>query len=117
MSLSTETERLSLRLRGPGDAVWNLDLLGEHEGGTSRTLEEAEQRLADQRVEAYETGIGFLAIQRRAEGDIIGYCGLLVGRGTFDEPEIAYELLPGAHGHGYATEAARAVLEAAFCDW
>lgn len=44
----------------------------------------------------------------------MGYCGLIVGRCTHDEPEIAYELLRRFHGHGYATEAARAVLEAAF---
>ena len=33
---------------------------------------------------------------------------------TFDEPEIAYELLRRVHGQGYATEAARAVLDTAF---
>jgi RimJ/RimL family protein N-acetyltransferase len=38
---------------------------------------------------------------------------LTVGRGSLDEPEIAYELARRAHGHGYATEAARAVVEAA----
>ena len=32
---------------------------------------------------------------------------------TVDEPEIAYELFRRAHGLGYATEAARAVLDAA----
>lgn len=36
-----------------------------------------------------------------------------MGQATFDEPEIAYELASRAHGHGYATEAARAVVEAA----
>jgi GNAT superfamily N-acetyltransferase len=36
-----------------------------------------------------------------------------VGNASVDEPEIAYELLQRAHGCGYATEAARAVLEAA----
>ena len=30
------------------------------------------------------------------------------------EPELAYELLPQAHGRGYATEASRAVLDAGF---
>jgi RimJ/RimL family protein N-acetyltransferase len=114
MSFAIETERLLLRLRGREDATWNLELLGEHEGGTTRTLAEAQQRLAEQNVQAHASGIGFLAIQRRAEGDVIGYCGLLVGRGSFDEPEIAYELLRRVHGHGYATEAARAVLDAAF---
>jgi RimJ/RimL family protein N-acetyltransferase len=114
MAFSIETERLYLRLRERHDAAWNLELLGEHEGGTTRTLAEAEQRLVEQNAEAHESGIGFLAIQRRAEGDVIGYCGLLVGRASFDEPEIAYELLRRAHGQGYATEAARAVMDAAF---
>jgi RimJ/RimL family protein N-acetyltransferase len=114
MSFSIETERLSLRLRDRGDAAWNLELLGEREGGTTLTLADAERRLVEQNAQAHESGIGFLAIKRRAEGDLIGYCGLLVGRGSFDEPEIAYELLRRAHGHGYATEAARAVLDAAF---
>jgi RimJ/RimL family protein N-acetyltransferase len=30
-----------------------------------------------------------------------------------EEPEIAYELLRRVHGHGYATEAARAVVATA----
>ena len=103
MAFAIETERLSLRLRDREDATWNLELLGEHEGGTTLTLAEAQQHLAEQNVQAHASGIGFLAIQRRAEGDVIWYCGLLVGRGSFDEPEIAYELLRRVHGHGYAT--------------
>jgi RimJ/RimL family protein N-acetyltransferase len=114
MSFVIETPRLSLRLRDPADAEWNLELLGERDGGTTQTLAEVQQRIAAQNVQAHENGFGFLAISRRAEGDVIGYCGLLVGRASFDEPEIAYELLRRAHGHGYATEAARAVLDAAF---
>ena len=114
MSFLIETERLTLRLRTQEDAAWNLELLGEHEGGTTLTLAEAEQRLAEQNLAAHESGLGLLAIERRAEGDLIGYCGLLVGRGTFDEPEIAYELFRRFHGYGYATEAAGAVLDAAF---
>ena len=42
---------------------------------------------------------------------MIGYCGLITrGHGSFDEPELAYELLRSAHGCGYATEAAGAVV-------
>ncbi len=37
----------------------------------------------------------------------------MVGRASLDEPEIAYELLQRFHGHGYATEAARALVVAA----
>jgi hypothetical protein len=43
------------------------------------------------------------------EGDVIGYCGLIVGHATVEEPEIAYELFRRVHGRGYATEAAGAV--------
>lgn len=38
---------------------------------------------------------------------------LIIGRSTLEEPEIAYELFQRAHGRGYATEAAGAVLDAA----
>ena len=46
------------------------------------------------------------------EGDFIGYCGLIIGRSTLEEPEIAYELFRSAHGKGYATDAS-VVLDAA----
>lgn len=52
-----------------------------------------------------------LTIVRKQETDVIGYCGLLFnGRGSAQEPELAFELLQQAHGVGYATEAARAVM-------
>jgi RimJ/RimL family protein N-acetyltransferase len=114
MGFSIETERLVLQLRGPDDASWNLELVGEHDGGTTLTLDDARRRLAEQEIAARDSGIGLLAIRRRAEGDPIGYCGLIVGRGSLDEPEIAYELLRRFHGRGYATEAARVVMDAAF---
>lgn len=70
-------------------------------------------RLARFRDLTTELGIGALTICRRAEGDAIGYCALIVGRGSLDEPEIAFELLRRFHGHGYATEAAQALVAAA----
>ena len=54
-----------------------------------------------------------MAVQRRVEGDFIGYCGLVDRDASPDEPEIAYELFRAVHGHGYATEAALAVRDAA----
>jgi len=114
LAFELSTGRLSLRLRQRHDAAWNLELLGEREDGPRPTLAQVEQSLIEQDLRARQTGIGFLAIRRRAEGDAIGYCGLLIGRASFDEPELAYELLRRAHGHGYATEAAGAVLAAAF---
>ena len=115
MPLSLQTERLVLHLRGSEDAAVNLELLAEHGTGCpARTLTREQARLAEQNAIARQRGFGFFAIARRAEGDSIGYCGLLVGRATFDELEIAYELVRPMRGYGYATEAARAVLTAAF---
>jgi RimJ/RimL family protein N-acetyltransferase len=112
MALAIETERLSLRLRDERDAEWYRELVGER-GEDVPTLEEATARLTRFRDLTLEIGIGALAIDRRAEGDTIGYCALIVGRCSLDEPEIAYELLRRFHGHGYATEAARALVSAA----
>jgi RimJ/RimL family protein N-acetyltransferase len=44
----------------------------------------------------------------------LGYCGLIIGHCSIDEPEIVIELLRSYHGHGYAAEAAQAVTDAAF---
>lgn len=61
-----------------------------------------------------ETERLILTPEDEQDGDAIGYCAIIVGRGSLEEPEIAYELLPRAYGHGYATEASRALLDAAF---
>jgi len=114
MAWSIQTERLCLRLRDECDAVWNHELLGEHEGGTAESVQDVRLRLAEQRIEARSSGIGLLTIRRRADDEPLGYCGLIVGRCSLDEPEIAYELLKRFHGYGYATEAAQAVMDAAF---
>ena len=112
MALAIETDRLILRLRDERDAEWYRELVGER-GQDIPTLEESRARLARFRDLTLETGIGALAICRRAEGDVIGYCALIVGRCSVDEPEIAYELLRRFHGRGYATEAAQALVVAA----
>ena len=112
MALAIETERLTLRLRDERDAEWYRELVGER-GEDTPTLEESAARLARFRDLTTEIGIGALAICRRTEGDAIGYCALIVGRGSLDEPEIAFELLKRFHGHGYATEVARALVDAA----
>jgi hypothetical protein len=40
-------------------------------------------------VETAHTGVALLAIEDRDHGQFIGYCGLIVGRATWQEPEIA----------------------------
>lgn len=54
---------------------------------------------------------GLLAVERKGEGAVLGYCGLIdSGRGS-QEPELAYEFLREFWGQGYATEASSAVLD------
>jgi RimJ/RimL family protein N-acetyltransferase len=114
MAPSMNTERLRLNVRDECDAVWNHELLGEHDGGTTESVQDVRLRLAEQRNRFRDSGIGLFTIRRRTDDEPLGYCGLIVGRCSLDEPEIAYELLKRFHGCGYATEAAHAVMDAAF---
>ncbi len=114
MQTSLSTARLNMELRSERDAEWNYELLGEHEGGVTESLQSVRDRMASQRILAEQNGIGLLTIRRHADAEPLGYCGLIVGRCTLDEPEIAFELFRRFHGQGYGTEAARAVLDAAF---
>jgi RimJ/RimL family protein N-acetyltransferase len=106
------TERLVLRPWAESDAAEMRALLAERGNGTP-TIEHTRAGIAEQLTATATTGIALLPVQRRDEGDFIGYCGLVIGRSTLEEPEIAYELFQHAHGRGYATEAAGAVLDAA----
>jgi RimJ/RimL family protein N-acetyltransferase len=112
MSMELETDRLTLRPWAVGDAGDYRALIAERDDGAV-SVETARERIVTQLASAERTGIALLTARRRVEGDFIGYCGLIVGRASVDEPEIAYELFRRVHGHGYATEAARAVVEAA----
>lgn len=112
MSSHLETERLILRPWAESDAVAFRALLAERGKGTP-SVEDCRADIAKLLARTATTGIALLPIQRREEGDFIGYCGLIIGRSTLEEPEIAYELFRRAHGRGYATEAAGAVLDAA----
>ena len=114
MPLRLETERLVLTPEVESDAPWFAGALTTRGIGTF-TVDDARERIAAMAVVVDTLGIGALVLRRRDDDEALGYCqAIVVGRGTVDEPEIAYELLPSAHGHGYATEAARAVLDAAF---
>jgi RimJ/RimL family protein N-acetyltransferase len=112
MAFNLSTERLRLRPWAESDVDEYRALVSER-GNDVPSMATIQERIATQLAATAQTGIALLAICRRLEGDFIGYCGLIVGRSTLDEPEIAYELLERAHGRGYATEAARAVLDAA----
>ncbi|OBG49003.1 GNAT family N-acetyltransferase [Mycolicibacterium fortuitum] len=114
MQTSISTARLDLELRTERDAEWNHELLGEHEGGVTESLQSVRDRMAAQRIVAQQNGIGLLTVRRRADDEPLGYCGLIIGRCCLDEPELAFELFKRFHNQGYGTEAARAVVDAGF---
>lgn len=112
-----ETERLRLRRQRIEDAEIYRELWTErdHRAPPHRRIDTDGHPTADDiaariRAEQGGSGSGLLTVERVHEGDVVGYCGLLEGRDDPDEPELAYELLRRAHGAGYATEAARAVV-------
>lgn len=83
-----------------------------------RTRSEADASFDIWRREIAETGIGGFAIELRASGECIGYCGLkhpnvepFLPGGTV---EIGWRLAPPYWGKGYVTEAAQRSLEYGF---
>jgi len=57
-----------------------------------------------------------LAITRRDDGRLIGNCGIRKAEAGASVAELGYELDPSYWHHGYATEAATAMLRFAFDD-
>jgi RimJ/RimL family protein N-acetyltransferase len=116
MPTSLATDRLIMRLFSVDDAPLHAEMISErgpgarHHGATVAAVEQIIERLLR---EAAEHGFGLYVLERADDAGFIGYCGLIVGRASISEPEIAYELLSRFHGRGYATEAASAVVEAA----
>jgi RimJ/RimL family protein N-acetyltransferase len=108
------TERLRLRLRDGRDAEWNLQLIAEDPSRDALPLDQERERLDAQRHVAEEVGFGLYTIEVAETGEAVGYCGLVLGRASPAQPELAYELLRRHVGSGYATEAAAVVADAAF---
>lgn len=58
-----------------------------------------------------------LAITLRDGGELIGNCGIRRKPDSETEADIGYELSPEHWGRGYATEAARALVDIGFGEW
>jgi ribosomal-protein-alanine N-acetyltransferase len=110
------TERLLLRPWRPEEAVVQRELWTERDPRVPphRRIDECGRPTVAELEEAIRaarpSSIGLPAVERKGAGDVIGYCGLIDGRGADGEPELAFELLRRVWGHGYATEASGAVL-------
>ncbi len=65
-----------------------------------------------------EHGHTFWVVERQADGELLGFCGLkrvnAEGATNAGDMEIGWRLRADAWGHGYAREAAEASLDAAF---
>lgn len=116
-----ETERLILREWRDADLEPYADIMVEPDVGIwlggPFSREQAYERVARFRASLAETGLGRLAIERKADGRMIGHCGLADVPDTKPLPagvEIGWALAPDAWGAGYAVEAARAVIADGF---
>jgi len=75
-------------------------------------LTRAESDAAVDRMTALQAEHGhvFWAVERKGEGDFIGFCGIMAPRSPIFEHEIGWRLAHHAWGQGYAREAAEASL-------
>jgi RimJ/RimL family protein N-acetyltransferase len=116
--LPIETERLVLRPFTADDVKAMLAVYGDPEVMRfipSGVLDApATARMLDSygRVQATR-GYAFWAVILKETGELIGDAGFNVYAPT-GEPELGYSLARAAWGRGYASEAARACLDAAF---
>ena len=118
-----DTERLRLRTWDPEDErrfydIMNVPAVMRWLGGL-QTPEE--WNAAYQRLRDYERDFGFTfwIVERRCDGEILGFCGLKRanapgGEAIAGEVEIGWRLREDAWGQGYAKESAIASLNLAF---
>ena len=119
-----ETGRLRLRRFREGDLNWwlqvmNTEQVRAHLGGIE-TPELAAARFARQRDSWTDEAGGWLAIERKDDGEFIGNCGF--GPITsahapgplFGETDIGWQLRADCWGQGFALEAGRAIGDLAF---
>jgi RimJ/RimL family protein N-acetyltransferase len=117
-----ELRSARLRLRAPVSAdlpaslaMWQDCAVFTHITGRPATEEEAWARLLRYRGHWALMGFGFWIVETLAGGRYLGELGLAEYRRGLTPsldgmPEIGWVLTTAAHGHGYATEAASAVL-------
>ncbi len=111
-----ESSRLVLRAFQPADfepmaGFYASEVSRPYGGPCSR--DEAWRKFAVYSGHWVLRGYGPWALEEKSSGQFVGLCGMWFPEG-FPEPEISWALIPGQHGKGYATEAARRALQAAY---
>ena len=119
------TERLVLRRFTAAEVDPLLELDGDPEvmhfitGGLATPRSEIVDEVLPCWLGHYEkySGYGFFAAQDRTTGDFLGWFHLRPGEGVGpDEPALGYRLRRSAWDRGLATEASRALVDAAFAE-
>ena len=97
-----------------GFALWSDPDVARFIGGAHAT-DEKSRELIERHVEHQQAhGFSYWAVEERATQRLVGEVGLQHLEHTGEDVEIGWTLARGAWGRGYATEAARAWLDAAF---
>jgi RimJ/RimL family protein N-acetyltransferase len=118
------TERLLLRRFREGDIDRFADWQSRPDVARflylpPRTREEAEaalaQRIAETHLERDDDAFAF-AVERQKDGLLLGDVTLFLRSALNRQVEVGYVFHPDAAGHGYATEATRALIDFAFAD-
>jgi RimJ/RimL family protein N-acetyltransferase len=119
-----ETERLLIRPWRHEEAPRLLDLLsrvevakwlGDGPPKLMKDLDEAHQRIDRYAGYSAEPPLGIWAVERRTDGVVAGTVLLVpLPNNENGEVEIGWHLHPDSWGHGYASEAAAAILRHGF---
>lgn len=121
-----ETERLILRGWRPSDVPEHnrmcTDPVFMRTLGPPISMAESQGAMDRQNRHLAEYGSCFYAVERKADGRFIGYCGIKPGPDDTPiaaQPEIGWGIAPDCWRRGYAREAAAASLEWAWAntDW
>jgi len=111
-----KTRRLVLRAPVPGDARALAALMNDRRiaENTARVPHPYTLKDAETFIDSVTGGSELSFLVTLSDGRVIGGCGIATLRA--DGPEIGYAIGVAHWGHGYATEAARAVIDHAFRD-
>jgi ribosomal-protein-alanine N-acetyltransferase len=124
MQTQIETARLVLRELLPTDDTGMFELDSNAEVHTFlgnnpiNSIEQAQQAIAFIQQQYRENGMGRLAVIEKSTDQFAGWAGLKLVKerinGHSNFYDLGYRLIPKYWGKGYATEAAKAVLQYGF---